>query len=348
MRSLICHFLLYSGAFALWRYLNRNKIIILMLHGVGDESPASAWVPLWKRHSEKQLDSAMAILSKKYNFISMDDADAMLRGIIPIKPYSIVMTFDDGYRDSVTRAMPILRKYKAPGIVYLATDYIEKREPYWIDRIDYALQKAVADGKTIEVKGKRIDLKGLSHEESSRVYKDLRLLFKSIKNDYTFKDEVDQLAQYLEAQAGCALSDVFERDEWASLLTWEEVEHYSLAPDLLFGSHTVGHFRIALIDAERAERELLESKSVLTEKTGKECRHFCYPAGSHNASVSRSVAAAGYSSGVTCDVGLNSVGDNMSELVRYNFTTATNAAQVLADTSGLYQVVSGWIKRIKK
>ncbi len=348
MKSVICYLLFYSGAFALWRYLNRNKIIILMVHGVGDVTPLSLWSPLWKRHSVKQLDSALAILSKKYSFISMDDADAMLRGDIPIQPYSIVMTFDDGYRDSVTRAMPILRKYSAPGIIYLATDYIEHREAYWIDRIDYALQKAAAAGKTIEVKGQNIDLTDLSHDQKSAVYKKLRLLFKSTNNDNVFTDEMNQLALYLEEQAGCSLNDVFESDEWGRLLTWDEVKRYSLEPDILFGSHTVGHFRLALIDKDQAERELLESKLVLTEKIGQECRHFCYPAGSHNTSVSMSVTAAGYASGVTCDEGLNSVGANMSVLARYNFTTASSVPQILADTSGLYQVVSGLKKCIRK
>lgn len=348
MKEIVCRVFLYSGIFALWRYFNRNKIIILMIHGVGDNPEDGSWLPMWRRHGERQLDKAMEVLSKKYNFISMDDAESMLRGDAPVKPYSLVITFDDGYRDSVTRAMPILRKYNAPGIIYIATDYIEKREPYWVDRIDYALQKAVALGKVIEINGETIDLNGLSFVESSDLYKRLRLQLKYNKNDYDFTESVHQLANYLEEQAECSLSDVFEEDYWSALLRWDEIQQYSKEPDISFGSHTVGHFRLALIDVDKARDELLRSKEILSSKLSQCCRHFCYPAGSYNLSIANQLNEVGYASGVTCDEGLNCVGDDMMTLKRFNCTTTSSMAQVLVETSGLYQVVSALVKGVKR
>lgn len=348
MKELVCRLLIYSGLFSLWRYFHRNRIIILMVHGVGDMDSSASWLPLWKRHGEKQLDTAMSVLSKKYNFISMDDAVAMLCGDKPMVQYSMVMTFDDGYRDSVTRAMPILRKYGAPGIIYLATDYIEKREPYWVDRIDYALQKAVAADKIIEINGEVLDLGGLSHDEASQLYKRLRLLFKSINDDSDFIDEMNQLAQYLEGQAECSLSSVFESDYWAALLTWEEVKTYAKSSDISFGSHTVGHFRLALVDSDESKYELEQSKRVLEKKLAQECVHFCYPAGSYNEGVVQQAHAAGYQSAVTCTIGLNAMGSNLAALSRYNFTTSTSVAQILIEMSGMYDLVSKAVSYVRK
>ena len=35
------------------------------------------------------------------------------------------MTFDDGYRDNLEAALPILERYSAPAAIYVASGYVE-------------------------------------------------------------------------------------------------------------------------------------------------------------------------------------------------------------------------------
>ena len=49
------------------------------------------------------------------------------------------ITFDDGYRDNLTVAAPILEKYRLPATLFLATGYVERGETQWSDTLHWLL-----------------------------------------------------------------------------------------------------------------------------------------------------------------------------------------------------------------
>ncbi|MBV5327352.1 MAG: polysaccharide deacetylase family protein, partial [Chlorobium sp.] len=118
----------------------RNLVTILMLHGVTDPSAPSAWKPLRPQLTTKQLSHALTILAQYYKFVSLPEAAEMLSGIRPLEPNSMALTFDDGYRNNLTFALPILRQFKAPATIFLSTGNVEEQKPFWFDRLDYAIQ----------------------------------------------------------------------------------------------------------------------------------------------------------------------------------------------------------------
>ncbi len=62
-------------------------------------------------------------------------------------------------------------------------------------------------------------------------------------------------------------------------ITWSEVETLAREGLVAFESHGVTHTAVAALDEDALERELAESRRVIAEHTGRECRHFCYPYG---------------------------------------------------------------------
>jgi peptidoglycan/xylan/chitin deacetylase (PgdA/CDA1 family) len=58
------------------------------------------------------------------DFISLDDAVAMLESGNDIKGRYFCITFDDGFKNCEANAMPILLDHGAPAAFFLATDYI--------------------------------------------------------------------------------------------------------------------------------------------------------------------------------------------------------------------------------
>ena len=66
----------------------------------------------------------MAALSSVFNVLPLDEALARLRlGSLP--PRAVCITFDDGYRDNLEVACPILRKYRLPATFFIATGFLE-------------------------------------------------------------------------------------------------------------------------------------------------------------------------------------------------------------------------------
>ena len=85
-----------------------------------------------------------------------------------------------------------------------------------------------------------------------------------------------------------------ENQEFAQhdLLTLPELREISR--DFEIGAHTLTHPRLPTISQEQARKEIIESKAVLEEVTGKEISTFCYPGGAYRALHVKLVRDAGY------------------------------------------------------
>lgn len=66
------------------------------------------------------------IVSTGYETVTLDDLVATWKGekVLPKKP--IILTFDDGYDDFYSTALPILKKYNLKATVYVITGFIDK------------------------------------------------------------------------------------------------------------------------------------------------------------------------------------------------------------------------------
>lgn len=61
-----------------------------------------------------------------YEFITTKDLADALDNKINLSSKSVVLTFDDGYRDFYTDVFPILKKYQVKAIVYVVPNFLDK------------------------------------------------------------------------------------------------------------------------------------------------------------------------------------------------------------------------------
>ena len=345
-RRLGLSLLRWTGLMRLWRFRHRHHVIILYTHGVVDSRPAQAWVPLRSQLALDRLDAALRRLARHYRFISLDDAVEMLAGRKPLLPYSLVLTFDDGYRNNITHALPLLRRHRVPATIYLATGHVEERRPFWFDRLDYALQHAAPDEVARAVSGDAVaagDREGLR-----RAYKRLRDEAKAAtRDDSEMRREMEGLAAALEAGSGRRLSDVFETDHWAGVASWAEVRA-ATGPDVTWGSHTVDHVRLGQAGPEVIRDQLARSRDMIEAATGAPCRHFAYPSGSVTPEAATLARQAGYTSAVTTKPGTNRRGDDLMTLRRIGLPDTDSELEVLAQASGLSDALAGWKARRRR
>lgn len=120
----------------------QDAATILMYHSVPEPS-ASQWIDPCNSMSPKTFEQQMRFLAERRHVISIEDLIHKIELGEPIRQGTVAITFDDGYRDNLTVAAPILARYDLPATIYLATDYITASRNQWIDTL-YAAFRARA------------------------------------------------------------------------------------------------------------------------------------------------------------------------------------------------------------
>src|SRR5262249_39812904 len=81
----------------------------------------------------------MAFVAHTYSILPVEEAvDRLQHGRLPRR--ALAITFDDGYRDTLTHAAPILAHHGVPATVFLATGFIGTGEGPWFARLAHALK----------------------------------------------------------------------------------------------------------------------------------------------------------------------------------------------------------------
>lgn len=112
--------------------------IILMYHSVAPAEMA-AYIEPANRVDPRTFERQMAFLAAERRVVALSELVAQIvRGASPAAG-TVCITFDDGYRDNLTVAAPILEKYRLPATLFLATGFVERREAQWSDTLHWVL-----------------------------------------------------------------------------------------------------------------------------------------------------------------------------------------------------------------
>jgi peptidoglycan/xylan/chitin deacetylase (PgdA/CDA1 family) len=136
--------------------------VILMYHSVADED-AAPWIEPGNRVPPRTFERQMAFLAAERRVVPLPElADALAAGR-PLLANTVCITFDDGYRDNLTIAAPILERHRLPATLYLATGFIERRENQWSDTL-HSLSRPDLHARLLEA----------SHAERLRILAELQ------------------------------------------------------------------------------------------------------------------------------------------------------------------------------
>ena len=128
------------GAPQLLLYLGRPGVRILMYHGVAATWPPQAPFKGRGKHVPRELfHRQMAWLQRWMNPLSAEELVRLLESGAPLPRRGVVVTLDDGYRNNLLQAAPVLAEVGMPAIVYVTTGLIEQ-QCLWVDRLDAAME----------------------------------------------------------------------------------------------------------------------------------------------------------------------------------------------------------------
>ena len=237
-----------------------KPLSILVYHRVLSESdPFREGVP-----SASEFDWQMRLLSRFFTPLSLDDAlEALASDDLPSN--AVCVTFDDGYRDNLTLALPILKKYQVPATVFVATGFLDNGR-MWNDTVIEAFR--VCQGNTISVPSL-----GLVEESIMSVRERCRLaerVIREIKHQSPIQRQ--KKVKALEKLVGASRlpNDLMLDAEGVIALHRQGVE---------IGAHTVTHPILSSLELDQASVELEQSRLELESITGAPIKYFAYPNG---------------------------------------------------------------------
>jgi peptidoglycan/xylan/chitin deacetylase (PgdA/CDA1 family) len=181
------------------------------------------------------------------------------------------ITVDDGVGETVRELSGLFRNRGWPATFYISTNYVDSAEgmgfQWWRNLVPFL------PSKKIELKSGVVDL--------------------------SWRGAVPQLSKKLEDMWHCQraesylpftleLAEVVMRERGLSIdsirppepITWPEVTELSRDELISFESHGVSHTAMSALTETELIFEMEHSRDVLTDHTGRPCRHLAYPFGS--------------------------------------------------------------------
>ena len=121
------------------RLRNRETLTTAMFHRVlVPEDPRYATaLSDWTVTSEL-FESCLRFFKRHYNVVTLEDVLASVAGGAVLPPRSLLITFDDGYADNEQYALPLLRKYRLPAVLFVFSDAIGSRTRPWAEDLQQA------------------------------------------------------------------------------------------------------------------------------------------------------------------------------------------------------------------
>ena len=320
MKHFLFRCLYFLQVHHLIRYLWRDKGIILMYHGFTDRKVHEGIENYQGKHLHvERFRSQLEYLKKYHRIVSLDQLVDSYSSSKTAPSYCAVITIDDGYRSNYTLAFPILRQLRVPATIFLTTSFVENKEPLWMDRIEYAINKANPNRFEFKVysEGNKASAIPVEFDDrKSRVESERRIRTKLKTTPQEFRSEIiGTLEERLERRIfqDPAFPEIYQPLEWSDIK--EMIESGLISA----GSHSHTHAVLTRCEPETLRRELGLSREIIEKRTASRCQLFCYPNGNigdFNEGTKRILKEAGYVCALTTVPGVNDRRSDLFEMKR--------------------------------
>ena len=262
------------------------KATILLFHRVNPVRDV-----LWDPMAPELFEKIMQFVSKKYEVLSLNEL--CLDKPLTKKP-PLAITFDDGFRDYVDYALPVLKKHNFHSTMFVVTDCVDQNLPTWTYVMDYLFYHT-----------KKLTLPAFDYGEDCAAYA-----------GYSWQNKEEQIAycrkfkQHLKKVSNTKRNAIMQSfmagfDDVVVprnlMLTWDELRAFK-NEQVDIGSHSVSHPPLATIeDGAELETELKVSGEIIEKQLGNFPISISYPVGSYSERVKLASQKAGYKIGLAVD-----------------------------------------------
>ena len=146
-------------------------VATLSYHKIGNPPP-DGWLT-WNYTSTDEFSTQLEWFQRRgWNFLSAAALLDVLKGKGALAAKSILITFDDAYESLLENAVPVLKRFLAPAVVFAPTQFIGETNLF-----DHGIEplERIADWKTLralEDSGVSVESHGYSHRGFSSLSQD--------------------------------------------------------------------------------------------------------------------------------------------------------------------------------
>jgi peptidoglycan/xylan/chitin deacetylase (PgdA/CDA1 family) len=271
---------------------------IVMYHRIIDHPSADPF-DLGMCVEQTHFDEQLRYFKNNFNIIGLAQAASLIAQGQSLPARSLSVTFDDGYLDNQTLALPLLLKHQVPMTLFVPTGGLQEGAPLWWDRVIHALDATdqyelnPAD-LGLPLSPTLLPLKGTQRRQT------VQLVLNSLWTlpQARIFDCVALLERSLTSVRRVAA--VAARMAPSQLLQMHQA-------GIELAAHSVNHPNLTLEEPQCVLQEMLQSKHTLEQLCGAPIQGFAYPAGWKNPQVTAAAFEAGFSYAAGTVSGVNHV-----------------------------------------
>ncbi|MBL7716942.1 MAG: polysaccharide deacetylase family protein [Bdellovibrionales bacterium] len=217
--------------------------------------------------SVSQLEEQLKWLKRNTTVISEDELLESLRKKTRLPKHATMVTFDDGYVDNFTHALPVLSALRIPAIFYIPAQVMNDRSLGWWDHISYLLKKT--HKSEILLRGIRLRLSDCRERAGQPLFEVMKL--QSFQETSSLVEELSQVCE-----VPIASHDICS----SQLMTWDHLRS-AIKQGITIGSHSNTHRVLATLPLATQLEELRSSKYTLENTLSISVKTLAYPIGGY-------------------------------------------------------------------
>lgn len=241
--------------------------------------------PLWDPIDPALFADTLKYVNKHFHVVTLDEI--LFSGEThSSKPFA-ALTFDDGYRDFIDYAMPVLDEHKLKASMFVVTDCIDKGMPTWT----YIMDHIFANSRKMEWKDFDVALLPETFRKTSWQTQEEKLSYCR-----KFKQHIKWIPANDRDKIIDSLVANFDDAEYPAnmMMNWDQLRQIKTA-GYEIGSHSVTHPSLATInDLDSIKFEFTESAKRIKEEIGTFPSTFSYPLGGYDERVKQIACETGY------------------------------------------------------
>ena len=241
----------------------KGRGVILMYHRVMEDKKMNEDSNHGLAVSCSNFEKQLKILKSRFDVCSLSEFINNLEK--KSNKFMVTITFDDGYKDNLFNALPILEKFEIPASIYISTRFLNKEVDMWWYEINDVIQ--TQSNLFFDYEKKKFNFILKNQKQKLFAYRQLSKLFINLK----INDQIKLLEKITNTQKRKNYSEI--------CLNPEEVKILAKHPLITIGSHGHNHLNLKILKDEEIRHEINQSSKILENLLGCRVKHFCYPYG---------------------------------------------------------------------